>query len=72
MTKTEPINFPAPVSAEDVEFMNETTYCRLTSTIEYPAEASTADLMNLAEASGALDFWNDQAEDVYNEHGDGL
>lgn len=27
--------------------------------------AGTDDLMKLAEASGALDFWNDPAEDVY-------
>lgn len=27
--------------------------------------AGTDDLMRLAEASGAFDFWNDAAEDIY-------
>lgn len=27
--------------------------------------AGTDDLMQLAEASGAFDFWNDPAEDIY-------
>lgn len=32
-----------------------------------PADLSTDDLMNAAEVSGVLDFWNDPAEEVYDD-----
>ncbi len=36
-----------------------------------PADATTQDQMRLVETSGILEFWNDPAEDVY-EDDDGL
>ena len=70
MTSTrepEALNFVQPVSVIDDEFATETIYSRVSSTISYPADASTEDQMNLVEASGSLDFWNHPEEDIYNE-----
>lgn len=45
---------------------------RIRKVLESPAQnVGVQDLMRLAETSGALDFWNDSAEDIYGpEDGD--
>jgi hypothetical protein len=53
------------VSADELE--SQTAYIRFSGTVSTPAEATTEDLMNVAEASGVLDFWNDPEEDRYSE-----
>ena len=50
------------------ELRTETSYEGSSSTIMYPSDATTDDQMNIVEASGTLDFWNDPAEDVYSEN----
>lgn len=45
---------------------SETTYSAPSRTIVYPDE-SAMDRMRLIEASGALRFWEDESEDVYDE-----
>jgi hypothetical protein len=66
----EPFTIIPPVDAEITEVRTEPIYT-VSSTI-YPADATTLDLMYLAEKSGVLDFWNDPAEDVYGEDDNGL
>ena len=67
------LKFLDPVSVGDDELKTETVYNRVSSTILYPADASTEDQMNAMEASGTLDFWNHEEEDVYDENdGDAL
>jgi len=71
MTRTsELLNFPVGASVEDAELQTETMYSRLCSTIiTNPADATTDDQMKLVESSGVLDFWNDPAEDIYDDTG---
>lgn len=64
--KPETLNFTDPVSVTDDELKTVTVYKHVSSTISYPAEASTEDQMNLVEASGTLDFWNHPEEGVYD------
>ncbi len=66
------LNFNPGVSVGDAELETETVYSRVYCTITYPADATTDDQMKLVEASGALEFWNDPAEDVYDERNNGL
>ena len=62
-----PIQFaPESVSVIDEEHQTRTTFVRLSKTIVHPPEATTDDIMNIVEASGALDFWNAPEEDKYN------
>ena len=73
MPATEKLAFPSPVVVCDEELKTQTLYCRAVRTITYPADATTEDQMSVIEASGALDFWNDPAEDIYSEkHGDAI
>ena len=42
------------------------TYCRIPVTIVvFPPDITVIDQMNMVEASGTLDFWDDGAEDIY-------
>ena len=68
--RKEPFTIIPPVDVEIVEVKTEPIYS-VSSTI-YPAEATTLDLMYLAESSGVLEFWNDPNEDVYAEDDDEL
>lgn len=65
---TNPIDFHDPVLLNDDELRTETIYVRTSSTIIHPPEATTQDQMNIVEASGSLEFWNDSSEDVYGEN----
>ena len=62
------IAFPESVLLTDDELRTETIYVRASSTIIHPPDATTQDQMNIVEASGSLEFWNDASEDVYGEH----
>ena len=62
------LSFPDPVLLDDDELQTETIYMRTSSTIIHPSEATTQDQMNIVEASGSLEFWNDSSEDVYDEN----
>ena len=62
------LNFVPPVDAMDDDFETETSYCRVSSVICYPSDASTEDQMRLVEASGTLEFWDDPSEDIYTEN----
>lgn len=66
------LHFPPSVMLKGDDLQTETSYNRKSATIEYPADATTEDQMNIVEASGTLDFWNHPEEDVYGEtDGDG-
>ncbi len=56
------------VAVTEIELQTRTVYASLSTTIVYPADASTIDQMNLVEVSGAVDFWDDPAEDLYTEN----
>ncbi len=62
------LSFPDPVLLSDDELRTETIYVRTSSTIIHPPDATTQDQMNIVEASGSLEFWNDSSEDVYGEN----
>jgi hypothetical protein len=59
--------FRAPAVVEDDEVQTEPIYPRACKTIMHPSDVDIQDQMNVVEASGTLDFWNDPAEDVYDE-----
>ena len=61
------VSFPDPVLVQDDELQTETVYSRACKTIMHPSDVSIQDQMNVVEASGTLDFWDDSAEDVYDE-----
>lgn len=67
MTKVEEnsIIFREPAVLKEEEFRTQTRYIRVYTTL--PEEVTTGDVMNLIEASGTLDFWNDPEEDIYSE-----
>ena len=44
-----------------------TVHVGSTLTVIHPEEAAVNDLMNVVEASGVLNFWNDPEEDGYDE-----
>ena len=62
------IDFHESVLLTDDEFRTETICVPASSTIIHPPEATTQDQMNIVEASGSLEFWNDSSEDVYGEN----
>ncbi len=62
------LSFPEPVLVTDDELRTETIYLRASSTIIHPPDATIQDQMNIVEASGTLEFWNDSSEDVYDEN----
>lgn len=62
------LSFPEPVLLTDDELRTETIYLRASSTIIHPPDATIQDQMNIVEASGTLEFWNDSSEDVYDEN----
>lgn len=66
----EPFTIILPFNMEIAEFKTEPIYS-VSSTV-YPADATTRDQMHLVETSGILEFWNDPAEDAYNEDDNGL
>ena len=59
--------FPSGRLVEDDELQTETVYRGVCKTIMHPSDVNIQDQMNIVEASGTLDFWNDPAEDVYDE-----
>lgn len=60
MTKGEVIQTPPRM------VLSSMTFCPIPPTvIVFPSEANTIDQMNVVEASGTLDFWNDESEDIY-------
>jgi hypothetical protein len=60
MTKGEVIQIPPRM------VLSSMTFCHTRPTVVvFPSEADTIDQMNIVEASGTLDFWNDEAEDIY-------
>jgi hypothetical protein len=60
MTKGEVIQIPPRM------VLSSMTFCRIPPTVVvFPSEANTIDQMNVVEVSGTLDFWNDEAEDIY-------
>ena len=60
MTKGEVIQIPPRT------VLTSMTFCPIPPTvIVFPSEANTIDQMNVVEVSGTLDFWNDEAEDIY-------
>ena len=63
------VAMPVPeVTVTEVELLTQTVYASHSTTIVYPADASTIDQMNLVEVSGTVDFWGDPAEDQYTEN----
>ena len=62
------LSFPEPVLLSDNELRTETIYIRASSTIIHPPDATIQEQMNIVEASGSLEFWNDSSEDVYGEN----
>lgn len=65
---TDTLEFPRAYLLSDAEFQTETNYAHASSTIICPSDVTTEEMMNAAEASGALSFWDDPGEDVYNEN----
>lgn len=66
MSVTEPLNMRLPPAVMEEEFQTQTVYMSYTRVVHSPPDdASTADQMNVVEASGTLDFWNDPEEDIY-------
>lgn len=65
MKPTKNIDFLPSHSVHEEELETQTTYIRYSSTITTPPDVNTEDSMNVIEASGALDFWNDPEEDIY-------
>ena len=61
------LQFLRPRLVQDDELQTETVYLRACQTIMHPSDANIQDQMNVVEASGTLDFWDDPAEDVYDE-----
>ncbi len=61
------LEFLPEVLVQDDEFQTETVYPRACRTITHPSDVNIQDQMNVVEASGTLDFWDDPAEDVYDE-----
>ena len=60
MTKGEVIQMPPSMALKSM------TLCPVRPTVVvFPSEANTIDQMNIVEVSGTLDFWNDEAEDIY-------
>lgn len=55
------------IENEENEAKTLTVYRSVSRTCSYPTDATTEDLMNLAEASGVFDFWDHPDEDVYSE-----
>lgn len=52
----------------ETEFGRDTVILYSSPKIVIPSDFSTDDLMNIVEASGALDFWNEESEDIYDEN----
>jgi hypothetical protein len=66
MTKDNQLTFPPPTLVREEDVQTETIYERTSCTIICPPDATVRDQMNIVEASGSLDFWNDPAEDIYS------
>lgn len=49
------------------ELQTKTSYVRAIAFYSDPPDLTTLEIMQAIEASGALDFWNDPEEDIYNE-----
>lgn len=67
-TKADELRFLPSITLLDDELGSETSYQRAVSTIVHPLDATVQDQMNIVEASGSLSFWDDPAEDIYNEN----
>lgn len=65
MTAAEKLNVVMPAAVTDDELQTQTVYVSYTGFVSSPPDASTADQMNVVEASGTLDFWDDPEEDGY-------
>jgi hypothetical protein len=61
------LQFRPGILVPDDELQTETVYQRACKTIMQPSDVDIQDQMNIVEASGTLDFWDDPAEDVYDE-----
>ncbi|MCP4593297.1 MAG: hypothetical protein GY842_21380 [bacterium] len=61
------ITFLDSASVTKAELETLTFYRAVSARIPTPPDATTLDQMNIVEVSGALDFWNDPQEDVYDE-----
>ena len=57
------LEFLPPILVQDDELQTETVYLvRACKTIVHPSDVDIQDQMNVVEASGTLDFWDDPAE----------
>ena len=65
---TNAVKYIPPASVTEDELRTQTIYQRFSGTIIHPADATTIDLMNAVEISGALEFWGDTEEDQYTEN----
>jgi hypothetical protein len=59
-TQGQPIHIPARTASDT------TTFCLVQPTVVvFPSDVATAEQMNLVQVSGILDFWDDDAENLY-------
>ena len=66
-TPSEQFTTHSPASISEEELVTQTVYECPFNVIETPPDANVEDQMAATEYSGALDFWQDAAEDVYEE-----
>lgn len=66
MTIVEQLNVTLPAAVMNDELQTQTVYMSYWRVVHSPPDdVSTADQMNVVEASGILDFWDDPEEDIY-------